>query len=110
MTNYYQNFVDKVMADLGFENLADDKKNQVMETIKQRMDQKILFTIMANIKDEDISELETLTEKNTPPEELVKFMSSKIENLDDKITQALGELYQQMVEDVKTISKNFKKE
>jgi hypothetical protein len=46
-------------------------------------------------------------EKNMPVEEMVSFMASKIESLDDKITTALGELYEQMVSDTKAILKHL---
>jgi len=63
---------------------------------------------MSNLKDQDLKELDNLTEKGLPIEEIVKFMSSRVENLDDKITQALGELYEQVVTDVKMISQKMK--
>lgn len=106
MNKLYQNFIDKIMADLGFDKLPDGKKKEVIETIKQRMDQKILITIMSNLKDEDVKELDKLTKKGMPAEEMINFMASKIENLDDKITEALGKLYEQMVVEVKAISRS----
>jgi len=107
MNDLYQSFVDKIISGLGFENLPEEKKKEVVEVLKQRMDQKILLTIMSNLKDEDVKELDKLVEKGMPTEEIVNFMSSKIENLDDKITEALGNLYEQMVVDTKAIARSL---
>lgn len=109
MENYYENYAQKILADLGFSKLPEEKKKEILEMIKKRTDQKILLTIMANLKDNDIGELNSLTEQETPVEEIIKFMSSRIENLDDKITKALGELYEQMVTDIKQIAQAAQK-
>lgn len=107
MNESYQQFVANVMADLGFESLPEGKKQELMEMIRKRTDQTVLLTIMSNLKGEDVKELDRLVEQNMPPEEMIGFMASRIEGLDQKITEALGELYEKMVTEVKTLAQTL---
>ena len=76
----------------------------LLETIKKRIEQKVLFTIMKNLKDKDIKELDQKLEKGASEAEAITFMASRVPDFKEKVSSALSELYDELVEDSKKLA------
>lgn len=101
--NDYEMTAEKILEDLGLKDLKEPERSKLLEVIKNRIEQKTLFAIMKNLKDEDIKELDKKLEAGADEGEAIAFMASRVPNLKEKISTALAELYDDLVEDAKKL-------
>lgn len=101
----FQKFINSVMRALGFEDLPEPKKTEIIQIIEKRTDQKITITLFSDLDKKMIAELDKNLSDDPKIEEVVSFLSSKIHNIDEKISQAFGDLYDELVTDTLAIAK-----
>jgi phosphotransacetylase len=95
-----QKYIDRLIADLGLDNLPEDQKEEVVNRISTIAQNRILQTILLSAKEAEIEDLEKEIEEAITPEQIYQKLSSKIEGLDKKIEDSLSELYLNLKEAV----------
>ncbi|MFA6423091.1 MAG: hypothetical protein WCW17_01415 [Patescibacteria group bacterium] len=88
---------DQILKDLGLENLADPTKSELIELIRERVAQKTMEVILANLPDSNPDDLEKMMENKTE-EEIIQEISTTIPDFKGKLSNAIVELYQELKE------------
>lgn len=100
----YNAFIDQLIVQLGFDKLEGEEKEKLSEAIKQRVEARILRTLMMSLTKEQQEELDKqIQSEDMAPEAIIKLLSEKAPNASDKIMEALDDLYQEMKEETDTI-------
>ncbi|MFH1749724.1 MAG: hypothetical protein ABH837_02430, partial [bacterium] len=102
-------FQDKMFADLGLEKLPEDEKKSFLQKLSQKVNESILNTLIVNLDEVQVNDLDKQMEIAQNDEERARIFLESAKNIPDikkKITDALQELYQQMIK----LSKKFDEE
>jgi hypothetical protein len=82
-------FVNKLIEEKQLGETDPDVLNEIKMDLRSRVEDRINTTIINELPDEAVSAFEQLLDAKETDETIQKFVSSHIENLDEKIAQAL---------------------
>lgn len=105
----YDDFAAKILEDLNLSGLGEKERDDLLAAIRERVEQRVLLVIMDNLNEEDVAELNKKLGEGMKQEEILPYMSSKIPNLQDLISKELAGLYDEIVEQSKTIVAGFQR-
>ena len=96
----YNAFVDQLLLQLGFDKLEEPQKGQLVDAIKQRVEARVLRTLMTSLTEEQTKELnEEIEGKGLSEEAIINLLVEKAPNASTAILSALDDLYMEMKEE-----------
>ena len=83
-------FSESIIKELGLDNMSEDKKVEVLLGIGRIIQQNIILRILDELKEKDKKEFDKFLAKNGSDQEaILKFLQSKIHNLDTIIDEEI---------------------
>ncbi|MDQ5971193.1 MAG: hypothetical protein QG566_139 [Patescibacteria group bacterium] len=76
-----------ILNKLGIANANPEMQEAMLEQAGTLIYQGALIRAMENMRDEEVIELEKLTNENATPEQVLAFMKSKVENFEKIIAE-----------------------
>lgn len=95
----YNAFVEKLIVDLGFDKVQEPEKSELIKAIQQRIEARILSTLMTSLTEQRANELDEQIEKEGLKEQQIIELLAKEPGASAKIIQAMDDLYQEMKEE-----------
>lgn len=95
----YNAFVEKLIVDLGFDKIQEPEKSELIKAIQQRIEARILSTLMTSLTEQRANELDEQIEKEGLKEQQIIELLSNEPGASAKIIQAMDDLYQEMKEE-----------
>jgi hypothetical protein len=96
----YNAFIDQLLIQLGFDKLEEPQKGQLVDAVKQRVEARVLRTLMTSLTEEQTKELNTEIEgKGLSEEAIINLLVEKAPNASTAILSALDDLYMEMKEE-----------
>ena len=85
-------FSESIIKELGLDNMSEDKKVEVLLGIGRIIQQNIILRILDELKEKDKKEFDKFLAKNGSDQEaILKFLQSKIHNLDAIINEEIDD-------------------
>ncbi len=109
---FYSKFIiiESVIAELDTLDLSKSEKNHLSVLLDSALHHSILDQILSHLGKDDKRVFLQLLLHQGKDEEILDFLSKRIENIDDKIKQAADDLVKQMHKEVKEAKRIKKKE
>ena len=102
----YNVFVEALIKDLGFDKVDEPQKSKLIDAIKQRVEARVLRTLMTSLTKEQSDEInKEIEEKGLSEDAIVKLLTEKAPNASAAILSALDDLYMEMKEETDLIWK-----
>lgn len=102
----YDAFIDALIEDLGFNDLQDPQKTELVNAIRQRVETRVLRTLLTSLTQEQTDEInKEIDAKGLTEEAIIELLSQKAPNASATILSALDDLYQEMKEETDVIWK-----
>ncbi|MFT5359811.1 MAG: hypothetical protein ACI88L_000274 [Candidatus Paceibacteria bacterium] len=84
-----ETFIDKLLKEKAFENVEPEIEAQVKEDLRGRLDDVVNRAMLDELSDSKVSEFEDLLDNGANQDELQKFLSENIGNMEAVLTAAL---------------------
>lgn len=94
---------DKIIQDLGLDNINETTKQELVATIKDRVAKRVMATMVENLQPNDLEEMNKMVESGKTEEEILQAMADGIPDLQTKVNEALAALYDELMADVQAI-------
>lgn len=102
----YDAFIDALIEDLGFNDLQDPQKTELVNAIRQRVETRVLRTLLTSLTQEQTDEInKEIDEKGLTEEAIIELLTQKAPNASATILSALDDLYQEMKQETDVIWK-----
>jgi len=102
--NVYDAFVEKLVEQLGFTNVSEPQKSKLIDSIKQRVEARVLRVLATSLTSEQNKELsEKVKRENLNEEEIIDYLVKNAPNASTAITRAMEDLYTEMKEETDTL-------
>jgi len=102
----YNNFIERLVQEFGYNDLPETEKAQLIDAIKERVETRILRTLMTSLTKEQSDEMDReVKEKGLNEEAIIKLLAEKAPNASTAILSALDDLYLEMKEENEVIQK-----
>jgi len=96
----YNAFIEQLLVDLGFDKLEEPQKGNLVDSIKERVEARVLRTLMTSLTKEQTKELNIeVEEKSLSEEAIINMLVEKAPNASTAILSALDDLYMEMKEE-----------
>ncbi len=92
---------ENIIESLDLGNLPEEKRNEILGQVGEVINKRIMNRIVDELSDEELNEFDQLMGNEPTGDQIVEFLSSKIENFDS--------LVQEEVEKFKKESSDFMK-
>lgn len=80
-----EDFAENLLRQKGLIDLSADTLRQMKLDIVTRLEKVTNGVMVANLKDDDLKEFESMLDKDAPPEDIQGFVERKIPDLDQKL-------------------------
>jgi len=94
---------DQIAKDLGFEDASDEQKKKILDSINRRVETAVLKAIIANCPEETAKSLTEKIANETISEQDVERVIKENPDLQEKIEEEIGLLYEKMLEESKQV-------
>ncbi len=84
-----ETFVDGLLKEKAFQNLEPEVEAQLKTDLLNRLDDVINQALLDALTDDKLSVFESLVDKDASKEDIQKFLSDNIENMETVVTGAL---------------------
>lgn len=99
-------FKENIIKELGLESLSEEKKMEIVLNIGRIIQQNVILRILDELKDErDKDEFDELLGKKGDDEQaILKFLQSKIPNLDEIVNEEIVKFKQENIDFMKKVT------
>ena len=98
---------EQVLKELGLENLSEETKAELIETIRERVRQRTMLVLMENLPEDQLDDLEkAIADKEEG--EVIMELAKRVPDLQTKVSEALAELYQELINDTRRACQQVK--
>lgn len=105
-TQSYDALVDQLIKQLGFENVPEPQRADLVDAIKERIETRVLRVLMTSLTEEQTKQLEEKVKaENLDEKAIIEFISREAPNASQMIVSALDDLYMEMKEEVDTLTR-----
>jgi len=105
-TESYDALVDKLIGQLGFDNVSEPQKSELIDAIKERIETRVLRVLMTSLTEEQNKNLEEKVKaENLDEKAIIEFISREAPNASAMIVSALDDLYMEMKQEVDTLTR-----
>lgn len=102
----YDAFLEALIQDLGFNDLQEPQKTELVNAIRQRVETRVLRTLLTSLTQEQTEEInKQIDEQGLSEEAIIELLTQKAPNASATILSALDDLYQEMKEETDVIWK-----
>lgn len=101
----YKQTNENIIKILGIDSLPLDKQKEAMERLGAIVYQEAMLRVLEILSEEDKNEFEKVIAQNPDPENLFSFLSEKVPNLDEIITEEAEKLRGESAEIIGEIGK-----
>jgi len=99
--NSLRKFVDGLVEEVDLD-LPPDEMEEYKQKLTQQLQRRLGLISLDHLGDEDLADYEELLDKDPESEDIRKFFSSRIDNYEQKVTQALKEFSQEYIESIRS--------
>jgi|SRR3989344_4979771 len=82
-------FLNKVLTDAGMDNVSPEVRSQMFNDLKNRLEDRFLATILANLNEDQITSFREITESGGNQEKMNDFISANLTNAPELFAQAM---------------------
>jgi hypothetical protein len=82
-------FLNKMLTDAGMDTTSPEVREQMMNDLKNRLEERFFATILSNLSEEKVTELRELTEKGADQDKMGQFITGNIPNADELFAQSM---------------------
>jgi len=93
-----------IISLLGLENLPEEEKTVLLAKMTEIVTSRITLRVLDILEEADKKKFDVLIKKNASPEEVNKFLTSKLKNLDAIQTAEILKFKQEITEDAERIN------
>ena len=87
---YIQDFLNGILKDAGMDKVDAEVKQQMMEDLKNRLEDRLFGSIIINLKEEDLTKFRKLVDgKETNQKQVEEFINIHIPNSTEVFAQAM---------------------
>lgn len=101
----YKQANENIIKILGIDSLSLDKQKEAMEKLGAIVYQETMLRVLEILSEEDKNEFEKVIAQNPDPENLFSFLSEKVPNLDEIISEEAEKLRAESAEIIDEIGK-----
>lgn len=102
--NVYDAFVEKLIEQLGFGNVSEPQKSKLIDSIRQRVEARVLRVLATSLTNEQNKELsEKVKQENLNEEAIIDYLVKNAPNASTAISRAMEDLYMEMKEETDTL-------
>ena len=83
------NFLNKLLEDAGMDNVSADVRQQMFTDLKNRLEDRFLATIIANLQEEQITTFRELLENGGDADKINQFLSINLPNANELFAQSM---------------------
>lgn len=100
----YDAMVDRLIKQLGFENVPEPQKANLVEAIKERIETRVLRVLMTSLTEEQTRRVdEKIKQESLDEKAIIELLTREAPNASDTIVGALDDLYMEMKQEVDTL-------
>jgi len=93
----YDNFVNRLISEFGYDKLEEPQKTKLIDSIKKRIENRVLRVLLTNLTQEQSDEIDKEVKgRGLKEEDIVKLLSEKAPNAAQTILTSLDDLYLEM--------------
>jgi len=96
-----QGYKEQILDDMGFENLSEEQRAEMMKLIEERMSIAVIKAISSSISEEEATRLVSKLDSGGEIEADLEEVFNKYPELNDKVQTELGDLYLKLLEESK---------
>ncbi|MEK7140705.1 MAG: DUF5663 domain-containing protein [Patescibacteria group bacterium] len=82
-------FLNKMLTDTGMDNVSPEVREQMFNDLKNRLEDRFLATILANLQEDQITTFREISEANGDSVKMSQFISANLPNANELFAQAM---------------------
>ena len=84
-------FLERILDDGGKKDVEPEVRQQMLDDLRQRFQNKLFATIVMKIPEQDLPALNDLIQRKAPESQVQDFVRAKLPNLDGVLAEAMTE-------------------
>ncbi len=105
MQNYIQNFIKEVLKQAGLTDMPKDFLQEYEERLTIEAQKRLGLAAIKELKDEDAATLAKIAEEsNNNPQKIQEFLSSHINNFEEKMAKVLADFGKEIVNNINSFN------
>lgn len=100
----YSEYARRLLSDLGLGDVPNPERGQLLAAIEGYVNQVLTNTLLENLDDTHLAQVEAMQERGAGQDELVAYLVTNIPEFDTKVARSLESTYGQLLEETRALA------